>query len=96
MPSTTAALRRRPASFARFFGEPLNAARNASSLMASVSRASVAASLPAIAARGWKLGSFTSRANFTFQGHTSWEMCRYNRIEIPLAAGGRTLAKRGS
>jgi len=92
MPSRTAAFRRSPADLARLIGEPLNAARNSASLMARISAASAFASFPAIAARGWKLGSFTSRANFTFHGQQDWEVCRQNCIAIPLETGGRTLA----
>ncbi len=67
--------------------EPLNAERNSSSLMARISVASVFASIPAIPARASNLGSFTPRANFTFQVHTSWEVCRQNRIELRLSTG---------
>jgi hypothetical protein len=84
------AFRLSPVSFARFIGEPLNAARNASALMARISVANVRPSLSAIAGLGWNFGSFTSRANFTFQGQTFWEVCRQNCIAIPLATGGRT------
>jgi hypothetical protein len=30
--------------------------------------------------------------NFTFHGHTSWEMCRYNRFVIELDTGRRSVA----
>jgi hypothetical protein len=41
-------------------------------------------------------GTRFSRAKRTFHGHTSWEMYRQNRFEIPLSTGGRTLrARRG-
>lgn len=48
LPRTTAALRLRPQSLARFIGDLLNAAANSSCLIARISRASVRASLPAI------------------------------------------------
>ena len=35
--------------------------------------------------------SANSGENFTFHGHTLWEMWRYNRFEIPLTTGQRTL-----
>jgi hypothetical protein len=74
-------------------GEPLKAALNSSCDISSNPRASVNASLPAIAARGANAGTFNSRANRTFHGHTSWEMCRQNRFELPIATGGRSLRK---
>ena len=66
-----AALRFSPRSFARFIGEPLNAVRKSSSLIARISRASVRASFPAITSRAANAGSFSSCANLTFHGHTS-------------------------
>ena len=38
----------------------------------------------AISARGANAGSVTARANFTFHGHTSWEICRDTRILMRL------------
>ena len=29
--------------------------------------------------------------DFTLHGHTLWEMCRYNRFDIPLDVGARTV-----
>jgi hypothetical protein len=37
--------------------------------------------------------SGNSCANFTFHGHTSWEMSRYTHFKIPLSTGARTLAQ---
>jgi hypothetical protein len=94
LPSTTAALRLSPRSFARFIGEFLNAAENCSCVIASRSRASVRASLPASASRasnGESCGS--SLENLTFHGHTSWDVWRYTHTAIPLATGARTLSK---
>ena len=57
-----------------------------------MSVASVAASFPATnarAANGDDSGS--ADENFTFHGHTSWEMCRYNRFEVALGTGLRSL-----
>lgn len=54
------AFRRSPAGFARFIAEPLNAVRNASSLIARISVASVFASFPAITARASNARSFTA------------------------------------
>ncbi|MDE3152706.1 MAG: hypothetical protein KGL93_10720 [Gemmatimonadota bacterium] len=54
------ALRFSPVNLADFIGEPLNAARNSSSLMARNSAARVFASFSAITARGSNLGSFTA------------------------------------
>jgi hypothetical protein len=45
LPSTTAALRFSPRSFARFIGGPLNAPLNSSGVICRISRASVRASL---------------------------------------------------
>ena len=50
-PSTTAAFRCNPASFARFIGDFLNAALNASSVNARMFCASVSASFPAVNSR---------------------------------------------
>ena len=57
-----------------------------------MSRASVTASFPAMISRA-RNGEFSASAweNFTFHGQTDWEMCRYNRLEIALTTGGRTL-----
>ncbi|HYD52107.1 MAG TPA: recombinase family protein [Gemmatimonadaceae bacterium] len=72
LPSTTAALRRRPRNFARFMGEPLNAAENSDCDIASSSSASVRASLPATAVLGrYGEPSASSRANLRLNGHTS-------------------------
>jgi hypothetical protein len=35
--------------------------------------------------------SANSCENFTFQGQTDWEMCRYTRFEVALGTGLRTL-----
>lgn len=94
LPSTTAALRRRPRSFARFMGEPRNAGANSSCDMDNSERASDLASRPASAARGEKgESSDSSRANLRLNGQTSWDIWRYNRFELPLATGGRTLRR---
>lgn len=90
-PSTTAALRFSPRSFARFIGDLLKARENSSCAIPSRSRASVRVSLPPNAARGANAGSFSSVANRTFHGHTSWEICRHTCFEIPLTTGRRTL-----
>ena len=75
LPSTTAALRWSPRSFARFIGEPLNFSLNSSCVIATSSRASVRASFPAIAPRAANgLPSGSARENFSFHGHTSWQM----------------------
>ena len=59
-----------------------------------MSVASVTASLPAM---NWRAANgdlaANSCANFTFHGHTRWEICRYNRFEIPLLTGRSTLGK---
>ena len=57
-----------------------------------MSVASVAASFPAMNSLALN-GESSANAceNFTFHGHTSWEMCRYNRFEILLMTGSRTL-----
>ena len=73
LPNTTAASRFNPRSFARFIGEPLNAALNSAGYMPNSSRASWRASLPPNASRaayGESLGS--ALANLTFHGQTSW------------------------
>ena len=92
LPSTTAALRASPRRFARFIGEPLNAALNSGWSIDSSSRASVRASFVPNASRGANAGSRSSGANLTLNGQTSWEEWRYNHFEIPLATGRRTTA----
>lgn len=52
--SKTAAFRCKPRSFARLFGEFLNAALNSSGAIATISRASVRESFPAITSRAVK------------------------------------------
>ena len=60
-----------------------------------MSRASVTASFPATNARARNgESSANSCENFTFHGHTLWEMCRYTRFEIPLETGWQTVAWR--
>jgi len=94
VPRTTDALRFNPLSFARFIGDPLNAVRKSSSLIARISRDNVRASFPAIAARGANAGSLSARENRTFHGHTLWEVWRLDHFEIQLETGARTLADR--
>jgi hypothetical protein len=36
--------------------------------------------------------SVASLENFTFHGHTLWDVCRYTHFEIPLSSGRRTLS----
>jgi hypothetical protein len=57
-----------------------------------MSVASVSASFPAMKphARNGE-SSVSSCENFTFHGHTSWEMRRYARFELSLGTGRRTL-----
>src|SRR5690606_20005802 len=74
LPNATAAFRLSPGSFARVIAEPLNAARYAISSIASTVRAIDRASRPANASRAANAGSSTARANFSFQGQTSWQM----------------------
>ena len=53
-----------------------------------MSRASVTASFPAMnshAANGDPSSTYSE--NFTLQGHTLWEMCRYNHFQIKLFTG---------
>ena len=53
---------------------------------------SVTASFPSRNGRARNGESLASACeNFTFHGQTDWEMCRYNRFEIELATGLRTL-----
>ena len=93
LPSTTAALRFSPLNLARFIGDFRNTARKPSSSCARRSRASVRASFPAMNSRGAN-GESSANAceNFTFHGHTSWEMCRYNRVMVELETVRRTLS----
>jgi hypothetical protein len=71
LPNTTAALRFRPRTFARFIGEPLNAALHFDRVMSNSSRASVRASLVPHASRGANGDSSgSSRANRWFHRHT--------------------------
>jgi hypothetical protein len=92
-PSTTAALRFNPRSFARFMGLPLNAALNSSCVIARSSSASRRAFFPRRTSRVASSATPFCRANRTFQGHTSWECGRYTHFEISLAAGSQTFAK---
>ncbi len=39
----------------------------------------------AISARGANAGSVAARANFTFHGHTSCQVCRDTRIVVALS-----------
>ena len=66
----TAAFRFSPHSFARFIGEPLNAALNSGCVMPNSSRASVRASFVPNSSRG-AYGESSARANRTIHGHTS-------------------------
>jgi hypothetical protein len=62
-----------------------------------MSVASVTASFPPRNSRARNGESSASACeNFWFHGHTSWEMCRYNRFEIPLSTGRLTRRKAGS
>ena len=57
-----------------------------------MSRANVRESFPAMNSRARNgESSANSCENFTLQGQTDWEMCRYNRFEIALTIGGGTL-----
>ena len=59
-----------------------------------MSRASVTASFPA---RNFRAANGESCAgaceNYTFHGHTLWEICPHNRFEIPLLTGRSTIGK---
>ena len=60
-----------------------------------MSVASVTASFPAMNSRALNGESSASACeNFTFHGHTLWEMCRYNRFEISLDVGALTVRQR--
>ncbi|MDZ7630297.1 MAG: hypothetical protein U5K74_02770 [Gemmatimonadaceae bacterium] len=88
MVSTTAAFRRNPASFARFIGDFRNAPLNASWSSARMSVASVTAFFASMNPRGLNGESAANSCeNFTFHGHTLWEMCRYNRFMVGLDTG---------
>jgi hypothetical protein len=71
LPSTTAALRFKPRSFARFMAESLNDDANSSGDMASSSVASERASLPDTAGRAANSAMDSSRENLRLYGHTS-------------------------
>ena len=93
VPSTTAALRSSPRSFARLVGEPLKAALNSGCVMPRISRASVrGSSLPNTSRGAYGEWSGSSRANRTLRGHTSRDVWRDDRFEIRLETGDRTLA----
>ena len=90
--STTTAFRLSPTNLARFMGDFRNVALNASWSSARMSVASVTASFLAMNARARNgESSASSCENFTFHGQQLWEMCRYNRCEILLMTGSRTL-----
>ncbi|QJR37884.1 tetratricopeptide repeat protein [Gemmatimonas groenlandica] len=59
------------------------------------SRTSMRASRDSSPVRGAKAGSVRGCANVTFHGHTSWEVCRYNRFSIPLRTSARSVAQEG-
>jgi hypothetical protein len=90
--STTAALRCNRASFARFIGDFRNAALNVSISSARMSVARVIKSFRAMNSRA-RNGDPSAKSceNFTFHGQQLWEMCRYNRFEVSLRTGLRTL-----
>ena len=75
--STAAAFRRDLASFARLIGDFRNAALNTFWSSARMSRASVTASFAAMNSRA-RNGESSGNVgeNFTFHGHTLWELCR--------------------
>ncbi len=59
-----------------------------------MSVASVTASFPAMNSRALSGESYANSCeNFTFQGHTSWEMWRYTHFVISLSTGRLTLKK---
>ena len=91
LPSATAALRFSPTRFARFIGEPLNADENSACDMDSRCVARDRASCPSRAGLAANAASESSCENLRLYGHTSWEMCRYNRFEISLTTGRGTL-----
>jgi hypothetical protein len=73
LPSTTAALRASPRRFARFMGDPLNAAENSGCDIDSSECASERASLPESASLGaYGEPSGSSSENLRLYGHTSW------------------------
>lgn len=76
--------------------EPLNAARQCSSLIARISVASVFASLPPKTFRASNLSSFTGSPTLTFQGQQVWDVYRQDCIAIPLVTGMGTLSKSGA
>ncbi len=94
VPEHHRALHLSPRNFARFIGESLKATRNSSDVITRSACAKARASLPASSARDANSGRWFGRANFTFHGHTSWEVWRHTHFEIPLASGVGTLAKR--
>jgi hypothetical protein len=93
LPSTTAALRANPRRFARFIALPLKRALNSACDMVTSSRATVRASGESNPSRDASAGSINASANLMFHGQTSWEVCRYTRLEIPLGTGSGTLRK---
>lgn len=72
LPSTTAALRLRPRSLARFIGEPLNATENSDGDIASNSRDRARASFPVSTGRAANASSLSGFENLWLNGQTSW------------------------
>nr|WP_230981081.1 hypothetical protein [Gemmatimonas groenlandica] len=93
LPSTTAALRFSPRSFARFIGDPLNAAEYSERESDSIHSAIDRASFPSSDLRDANASSVTGFENLPLYGHTSWEMCRQNRFRIDLSTGRITLGQ---
>ena len=73
--------------------EPLNAAVYSATDMVNSGVASARASGESNPGRAANAGSFSSAANDTFHGHTSWGEWPENRFEIPLSTGRLTLKR---
>jgi hypothetical protein len=83
-PGATATFLSSPRRFARFTGEFLNRREN-SAWSIPISSISFA---PCTPARGRNASSGVICTNFgAFQGHTSWELCRFNTFVIELTTG---------
>jgi hypothetical protein len=84
--NATATLRKNPRRLVRLIGDPAENSRHASTDMVIQSSGddSVNCGLEA------NEPDVAGTENLRFHGHTSWEMCRYDRFEIPLRTGRST------
>jgi DNA invertase Pin-like site-specific DNA recombinase len=96
LPKTTAALRRKPESLARFMGEPLNAAVYSGTDIPSKRVASDLASMPSTTGRGANLSSVNGSENLRLYGHTSWHTSQPYSRSPTSGASAASISPRSS